>query len=117
MRWVPILILLALAISPSAWAQDSRLREMEVRISRLESKRDQGDLIKNLSTLVASGFEVASIALFCGFWARSTGRDFWLWLAAGLVFNVFALLAVWAVYHAQNEAGKKDAKAAGATDF
>ena len=52
---------------------------------------------------VAPGFEVLALAAFSALWARSTGRDPWLWLAAGLVFNLFALLAMWVKHEGDKE--------------
>jgi hypothetical protein len=77
-------------------ADVGRLDQVEQRVKNLEQRlqRDSGTQFQ-FWNFVASGFAVLALAAFCALWARSTGRDPWLWLAAGLVFNVFALLAVW----------------------
>ena len=85
MRCLTIAVLLALSVPMPIPAQDSRVRELEQRVASLERDRARGDVLTSLVGYVASGFGIGSIALFCGLWARSTGRDFWLWLAGGLV--------------------------------
>jgi hypothetical protein len=88
-------------------ADEGRLDQVEQRVKNLEQRlqRDAGTQFQ-LWNFVASGFAVLALAAFCALWARSTGRDPWLWLAAGLVFNIFALLAIWS----KHEEDKKTAK-------
>jgi hypothetical protein len=100
---VGILVLL----SGRSLAREGRLEQLEKRVLRLEQreKQDVGILERAWSSLWP-GFGVLAIAAFCALCARSTGRDPWLWLAGGLVFNIFALLAVWA----KNEEDEKKRK-------
>ena len=107
MRWLPIAILLVLSFPIPIRAQESRVRELEQRVASLERDRARGDVLGTLGGYAASGFWIGSIALYCALWARSTGRDFWLWLAGGLVFNVLALLAIWSTIDAEHKASQK----------
>ena len=88
-------------------AEEGRLDQIEQRVKNLEQKlqSDAGTQFQ-LWNFVPSGFAVLALAAFCALWARSTGRDPWLWLAAGLVFNLFALVAIWL----KHEEDKKTAK-------
>jgi hypothetical protein len=73
-------------------AEESRLDQIEKRVEQLEqrTKQDIGP-----GTYVLPGLSLVALAVFCALWARGTGRDPWLWLAAGLVFNFFTLFAIW----------------------
>jgi hypothetical protein len=102
--FLTIIGIACLAPSRSA-ADDGRLERLEKRVQQLEQRGKQAI---GPEVYALPGFTLFSLALFCALWARSTGRDPWLWLAAGLVFNVFALLAVWS----KHEADKKMAKTA-----
>jgi hypothetical protein len=86
-------------------AQESRLDQLEKRVQHLEQRNSFGSAME---TYALSGFSLLGLATFCGLWARSTGRDPWLWFVAGLVFSLFALIAVWA----KHEGDKKAVKAA-----
>jgi hypothetical protein len=89
-------------------AEDGRLHQIEQRVQDLEQRSQQDAGTQHepwVFTLPA--VQLLAIAAFCALWARGTGRDPWLWLAAGLVFNIFALLAVWS----KHEDDKKTAKA------
>jgi hypothetical protein len=87
-------------------AQDDRIQKIEQRLNALEQRvaaaNNSFDFIK------VYAFPIVGIGLFCGFWARNSGRDFWLWFAAGLVFNIFALIAVWDA-HEKDQKAKRDA--------
>ncbi len=85
--------------------EDTRIRDLEQRVGRLERERSEAASSGNiLGVPFASGVEVLAVGAL---WARGTGRDPWLWLAAGIVFNLLALLAVWAKH---DEDKKKVAK-------
>jgi hypothetical protein len=88
-------------------AEEGRLDQVEMRVQNLE-QRLQRDAETQYQpwNLVPAGVAVLALAAFCALWARSTGRDPWLWFAAGLVFNIFALLAIWS----KHEEDKKTAK-------
>lgn len=106
--WV---ILAALCVPRSGWAQEDRLRALEQRVARLEGQRSR--FVKALDDLKGALFTVGTalaIGAFCAAWARSTGRDPWVWLAAGILFNVFTLLAILAAASKDEEA-KKGVKA------
>lgn len=126
MRWLPVLAFLALMVAAPVQAQDSRaqaqearvlaqesrIQALEARLSHLESSSTLGDAIMVLGVSIASGFEVLMIGLFTGFWARSSGRDFWLWFAGGLAFNILALLVLAAQIEEEKKKAIKAAKAA-----
>jgi hypothetical protein len=90
-------------------AQENRIQELEQRVSRLEKKaRDLDDqTLGGFAAYLFSGLGILAVGVFCALWARSTRRDPWLWLVAGIAFNIFALIAV-AVKH---EEDKKAARA------
>ena len=87
-------------------AEESRLDQIEKRVEQLEqrTKQDIGP-----GTYVLPGLSLVALAVFCALWARSTGRDPWLWLAAGLVFNVFVLFAIW-IKHDHDQKKKTQAE-------
>src|SRR5262245_46091338 len=76
-------------------ADEGRLDQVEQRVKNLEQRlqRDAGTQFQ-LWNFVASGFAVLALAAFCALWARSTGRDPWLWLAVGHVFRIFSLVSI-----------------------
>ena len=91
-------LVLAALVTPTPFgtAQDDRIRDLEQRVHKLEKSRDQDDQASSgFGSYLISGLEILGVGAFCALWARSTRRDPWLWLAAGLVFNFFALIAVW----------------------
>ena len=105
-----VLILLCItAQSRSVLAQDDRLQKIEQRLSALEQRTAAGnnsfDFIKGYLPVA---FPIVGIGLFCGFWARNSGRDFWLWFVAGLVFTLFAVVAV-ADAHEKDQKAKREA--------
>jgi len=103
MRRQRIILLLSLLVALSAPGRDAiaqvdRVEQLEQRVHKLEQSMqldhqpgDWGIIGYGAAHVVTSLW----IALFCGFWARSTGRDFGLWFAAGGLFHFFALIAVW----------------------
>jgi hypothetical protein len=103
--WAAICI--ACLLPARGLAEEGRLDQVEMRVQNLE-QRLQRDAETQYQpwNLMPAGFAVLALAAFCALWARSTGRDPWLWLAAGLVFNIFALLAIWS----KHEEDKKTAK-------
>jgi hypothetical protein len=103
-----VLAAVALAWLPSQGAaQESRLDQIERRVQRLEQNAGLDDSLSRwTSTYFVPGLAILATGAFCALWARSTGRDPWLWLAAGLLFTVFALIAV----AQKNEEDKKAKK-------
>lgn len=103
--WAAICI--ACLLPGGGLADEGRLDQVEQRMENLEQRlqRDAGTPFQ-FWNFVASGLAVLALAAFCALWARSTGRDPWLWLAAGLVFNIFTLFAIWL----KHEEDKKTAK-------
>ena len=85
--------------------------QIEKRVEQLEqrTKQDIGP-----GTYVLPGLSLVALAVFCALWARSTGRDPWLWLAAGLVFNLFVLFAIW-IKHDHDQKKKTHAEQVGST--
>ena len=78
-------------------------------MNALEQRVAAGNSLFDFITgYLPAAFEILGIGLFCGFWARNSGRDFWLWFVAGLVFNIFALLAV-LFAHDKDQKAKRDA--------
>jgi len=108
---VSVLVVAALVTcAPFGAAQDNRIRDLEQRVSNLEKSRDLYDQGSGgIGPYLISGLEILGIGVFCALWARSTRRDPWLWLAAGIVFNLFALIAV-GIKH------EEDKKAASASE-
>jgi len=92
---IALISVVIMAQARTALAQEHRLQKIEDRLNALEHRVGAGN---NSSDSVTGYFPAAlaclGIGLFCGFWARNSGRDFWLWFSAGLVFNVFALIAI-----------------------
>jgi len=90
-------------------AQDDRLQKIEQRLNALEQRaapaNNSFDFIKGYLPAV---FAIVGIGLFCGLWARNSGRDFWLWFVAGLVFTLFAVVAV-ADAHEKDQKAKREA--------
>ena len=99
-----------MAVAQDVRAQDDRIRKLEQRVKALEQRVSDADSPDStMGGYLVGAFSVLGIAWFCGLWARSTGRDFWLWLAAGIVFNIFALFAVW-LKHDEDKAAKRAAE-------
>jgi hypothetical protein len=94
-------------------AQDDRLKKIEERLNALEERTAAAhgpfDFIK---TSIPLAFPLLGIGLFCGLWARNSGRDFWLWFVAGVVFSLFALIAVGSAHDEDQKAKKKAFKEA-----
>ena len=67
---------------------EQRLNALEDRVAPANKSFDF------IAAYIPGAYFILGIGLFCGLWARNSGRDFWLWCVAGLVFNIFALLAV-----------------------
>lgn len=106
--WV---VLAALCVPRQGWAQEDRLRALERRIARLEGQKS--GFVKVLDDLKGILFTVGTAlatGAFCAAWARSTGRDPWVWLTAGILFNVFTLLAILSI-SSKDEEDKKRLKA------
>jgi len=61
-----------------------------------------------IKVYLPAAFPIVGIGLYCGLWARNSGRDFWLWFTAGLVFSIFALIAVLDA-HEKDQKAKRDA--------
>jgi hypothetical protein len=90
-------------------AQDDRPQKIEQRLNALEQRVAAGNSLFDFITgYLTAAFEIVGIGFFCGLWARNSGRDFWLWFVAGLVFNIFALFAV-LFAHDKDQKAKRDA--------
>ena len=101
-----------MAVAQDVRAQDDRMRKLEQRVQALEQRVSDADSPgSTIGSYLFAASSLLGIAWFCGLWARSTGRDFWLWFAAGAVFNIFALFAVW-VKHEEDKAAKRAAEKA-----
>ncbi len=94
-------------------AQDDRIQKIEQRLNALEQRvaaaNNSFDFIK---VYLPGAFAIVGIGLFCGLWARNSGRDFWLWFVAGLVFSLFALIAVLDAHEKDQKAKRNAAKQA-----
>jgi hypothetical protein len=99
-----------IALTHDVRAQDDRIPKLEQRVKALERRiADDEGLGSSVESYLAPALTLLGIGLFCGLWARSTGRDFWLWLVAGAIFNIFALFAVW-VKHEEDKAARRAAE-------
>ena len=78
-------------VSGRGVAEEGRLEQLERRVQHLEQSATQG---VGLGVYALSGFFLLLIGTFSALWARSSGRDPWLWLVAGLLFNVFVFVGV-----------------------
>jgi hypothetical protein len=92
MTGIALVSILLMAQAGAALAQDDRLQKIEQRVSALEKRvADKGGSLGWIKDY-APATPILGIGLFCGLWARSTGRDFWLWFVGGMLFNVLALI-------------------------
>jgi hypothetical protein len=78
-------------VSGRGVAEEGRLEQLERRVQHLEQSAKQG---VGLGVYALSGFFLLLIGTFSALWARGSGRDPWLWLVAGLLFNVFVFVGV-----------------------
>jgi hypothetical protein len=112
MLGIALMTVAVMAPVPAVLAQNDRLQKIEERLNALEQRDTAAsgsfDFIKTYGPVA---FPFLGIALFCGLWARNSGRDFWLWFVAGLVFTIFALITV-AITHAADEDQKAKKEAA-----
>jgi hypothetical protein len=109
-----VLVALALAgqVRP-ALAQDDRIQKIEQRLNALEQRVvDANNSFDFIKVYLPAAFPIVGIGLFCGLWARNSGRDFWLWFVAGLVFSLFALIAVLDAHEKDKKAQRDTAKEA-----
>ena len=92
-------------------AQDDRIQKIEQRLNALEQRVTPADnSLDFIKTYLPAVFPIVGIGLFCGLWARNSGRDFWLWFTAGLVFSIFALIAVLDAHEKDQKAKRAAAK-------
>lgn len=69
-----------------------------------QTAQDLGDRVEGLEAQVRAleerveslpiGLVLILFGGFCALWAQNTGRSAWLWFVLGLLFNVFAMVAV-----------------------
>jgi len=106
---IALLSVVFMAQARPVLSQDGRLKKIEERLNALEQRgataNNSDDSIKGY---VLAAFPILGIGLLCGLWARNSGRDFWLWFVAGLVFTLFALIAVLDA-HEKDKKAKQDA--------
>jgi hypothetical protein len=93
-------------------AQDERLQKIEQRLNAVEERVANANSSIGFIKAIPAALAVLGLGLFCGLWARNSGRDFWLWFVAGLVFNVFALIAVLDAHERDKKATRDSAKLA-----
>ena len=94
-------------------AQDNRLQKIEARLQALEQRLDPDDWFGfSIIWYLPAAIPVLALALFCGRWAQQNGRDFWLWFLGALIFNIFALIALWLAIDEQKAKLKAKEKAA-----
>jgi hypothetical protein len=94
-------------------AQDERLQKIEQRLNALEDRvAPANKSFDFIEAYIPGAYFILGIGLFCGLWARNSGRDFWLWCVAGLVFNIFALFAVVLAKDKDDDAKRAAAKLA-----
>ena len=72
------------------------IQRLKDRIAQLEYTIDTNEL--KLSKLddfsQQNGLAILFFAIFCAWWAKSTGRNLWLWFFMGLIFNFFTGIAI-----------------------
>jgi hypothetical protein len=91
-------------------AQDDQIRKLEQRVKALEQRVSDADSrVDTVLSYLLPPLPLLGIGLFCGLWARSSGRDFWLWFVAGALFNIFTLFAV-LVKHEEDKAVRRAAE-------
>jgi hypothetical protein len=96
-----------MALARDVRAQDDRIRKLEQRVKALEQRvSDAASPGGTVASHLSAALPLLGIGLFCGLWARNTGRDFWLWFVAGVIFNIFTLIAVWSK-HEDDKAVKR----------
>lgn len=89
-------------------AEDERLQKIEQRLTALEEREASNiNPFGFFEAYIPVFFSILGIGLFCGLWARNSGRDFSLWFVAGLVFTVFTLIAVLDA-HEKDKKAKRD---------
>jgi hypothetical protein len=88
-----------------AQAPSSPIADLEKRVHDLETKHTRH--AEGAAAVVAPVLWMIGCGLFCARWARTTGRDPWLWLGAGLMFNVFTLFAVLSKHEEDKKARAK----------
>jgi hypothetical protein len=94
-------------------AQDERLQKIEQRLNALEDRVASANKSFDFSmAYLPVAFPILGIGLFCGLWARNSGRDFWLWFVAGLVFTIFTLIAILDAHEKDKKAKPESAKLA-----
>ena len=93
-------------------AQDERLQKIEQRLNAVEERVANANNSIGFIKAIPAALAVLGLGLFCGLWARNSGRDFWLWFVAGVVFSLFALIAVGSAHDEDQKAKKKAFKEA-----
>lgn len=81
-------------VSGRSVAQENRLDQLEKRVQQLEQSTRPDH---RPEAYALPGFFLLLIGTYCALWARNSGRDPWLWFVAGLLFNVFVFVGVWAM--------------------
>jgi len=85
-----------MAVEQEVRAQDDRIRKLEQRVKALEQRVSDADSPgSTMGGYLLAAFSLLALAWFCGLWARSTGRDFWLWFVGGVLFNFLALIVLY----------------------
>lgn len=69
-----------------AFQENENLR---FRVERLESEIENAIDAEEIGAML-----VFFIGVFCGVWAQNSGRNPWLWLILGIIFNVVALIVL-----------------------
>ena len=93
-------------------AQDEHLQKIEQRLNAVEERVANANSSFGFIAFIPAALAVLGLGLFCGLWARNSGRDFWLWFVAGLVFNVFTLIAIFDAHERDKKATRDSAKLA-----
>jgi hypothetical protein len=104
-----LLAVLGASASGQEKSADSRMDALEKRVQQLEQKDNrEGWIVPRIPDMAfPAGFFWLGVGVFCGLWARSTGRDPWLWLVAGLTFNMLTLFVIFHLWSEDEEAKKK----------
>lgn len=77
---------------------EDRLADQEQKVMTLEQQSEQSE-IDETNFMTQNGYAPIGMVTFlfgafCALWAQDTGRRAWGWFFLGLVFNVFAVIAL-----------------------
>ena len=94
-------------------AQDERLQKIEQRLNAVEERVANANNSIGFIKAIPAALAVLGLGLFlCGLRKRGTQVAIQFWFVAGLVFNVFALIAILDAHERDKKATRDSAKLA-----